>query len=67
MSRFTLNLWWDDMGTFTQPGCRNAEDALWHINSARDHDGLPHIELDELEAALRNPKGSTFRATLTPE
>src|SRR5687767_3364721 len=37
--RYTLNLWKDDMGTFRQPGCRDAEDALWHINKAREHDG----------------------------
>jgi hypothetical protein len=28
------------------------EEALWHLNSAREHDGLPPRE--------RLPKGSTF-------
>ena len=63
---YTLKLWRDDMGTFTQPGCRDAEDALWHINSARDHDGLPLIELDDLNDALKYPKDSNFRAELLP-
>lgn len=64
--RYTLNLWRDDMGTFKQPGCRDAEDALWHINKAREHDNLPPIELDELQEALGS-KMSSFHATLTPE
>lgn len=65
--RYTLKLWKDDMGTFTQPGCRDAEDALWHVNSARAHDGLRPMDLDELNDALRSPKSNTMRATLTPE
>lgn len=64
-NRLTLELWRDDMGSFKQPGCRNAEDALWHINKAREHDGLKPIELDELLDALRRPKNS-FKATLKP-
>lgn len=64
MNRFTLKLWKDDMGTFTQPGCRDAEDALWHVNRAREHDNLPPIDLDDLQDALNNPRNSTFRATL---
>lgn len=43
----------DDMGSFTQPGVSSKEDALWHINSARDHDGLPHIDMEELERLIR--------------
>jgi hypothetical protein len=41
------------MGSFTQPGCTSLEDALWHINSARDHDGLPAMEMDQLESLVR--------------
>jgi hypothetical protein len=65
--RFTLNLWRDDMGTFTQPGCRDAEDALWHVNKAREHDGLAAITLDDLNEALSCPTDGSSRATLTPE
>jgi hypothetical protein len=65
--RYTLTLWKDDMGTFTQPGCRDSEDALWHVNRAREHDGLPPMDLDELNDALRHPRNSAMRATLTPE
>ena len=52
----------DDMGSFSQPGCRNKEDALWHINSARDHDGLPHIDMDDMNTMLRYDE-----ATLTEQ
>lgn len=46
--RFTLNFWKDDMGSFTQPGCTSKGDALWHVNSARAHDGLkPLHSLDQ--------------------
>ncbi len=50
---FTLRMFMDDMGSFTQPGCSSKEDALWHINSARDHDGLPHIDMEKLEWLIR--------------
>lgn len=65
--RHTLTLWKDDMGSFKQPGCRNVEDALWHVNKAREHDGLPPMELDELEDAIRHPGCGSLRATFTPE
>jgi hypothetical protein len=55
------------MGSFTQPGCRDVEDALWHVNSARDHDGLPHISIETLEAMIRHPLSNMDSATLTPE
>lgn len=53
MKRRTLSMFLDDMGSFTQPGCETMEDALWHINSARDHDGLPHIDMDDLKLLFR--------------
>lgn len=55
------------MGTFTQPGCTSAEDALWHVNKAREHDGLAVLSLAEFEQMLRSPKNSAARATLSPE
>lgn len=60
--RYKLKLYMDDMGSFAQPGCSSKEDALWHINSARDHDGLPHITMAKLETLLRRGE-----ATFTPE
>jgi hypothetical protein len=66
-TRFTLNMYRDDMGSFRQPGCRDAEDALWHINKAREHDGLPPIELDDLYEALDSRAPASFRAKLSPE
>ena len=45
---FTIKVYADDMGTFTQPGCNSLEDALWHINSARGHDGLNPITIEGL-------------------
>lgn len=53
MKRYTLTLFTDDMGSFKQPGCRNKEDALWHVNSARAHDGLKPLEMYHLERLLR--------------
>jgi hypothetical protein len=50
---FTLSLFTDDMGSFKQPGCASKEDALWHINSARAHDGLRPLDMDDLEVLLR--------------
>ena len=38
--RYTLHYYRDDMGNFTQPGVTSVEDALWHVNNAREHDGL---------------------------
>lgn len=61
--RYTLRMFLDDMGSFTQPGCTTLEDALWHVNSARDHDGLAHIGLDKLKHLLRgsNDGWATFK------
>lgn len=64
--RFTLNLWTDDMGTFVQPGCRGMEDALWHVNSARDHDGLKSLTLEEFDGMARYPTSSA-RVQFTTE
>jgi len=47
---FTLRMFYDDMGTFTQPGCRDLEDALWHVNSARAHDNLKPMNMDTFES-----------------
>jgi len=43
--RFTLSFYLNDMGSFIQPGCRDMDDALWHVNRARAHDGLPPLTL----------------------
>lgn len=53
MKLYTLKMYRDDMGSFTQPGVSSLEDALWHVNSARDHDGLRHIDIDELKRLKR--------------
>ncbi len=37
-----------DMGSYTT-NAHSWEDLLWHVNSARDHDGLPHIDLEQLK------------------
>jgi hypothetical protein len=37
----------DDMGTFFQRGCKDLEDALWHVNNARDKDNLPRLSITE--------------------
>ena len=55
----TLKMYLDDMGSFTQPGCDSVEDALWHVNSARDHDGLKPLPIEKF-AALFRMKGSNF-------
>ena len=65
--RFTLRLYLNDMGSFTQPGCADLEDALWHVNNARDHDGLPPLQIEYLRALSRTRKGSTQWLTTTPE
>lgn len=44
--RYYLEFYKDDMGSFYQSGCRDMDDALWHVNQARDHDGL--MPLDSL-------------------
>lgn len=67
MLRYTLKMYRDDMGTFTQPGCRDTEEALWHVNAARLHDGLAPLGLPEFKMMLRYPKDPIARATLTPE
>lgn len=41
--RYTLKFWRDDMGSFTQCGITDKNDALWHVNNARDHDNLPRL------------------------
>lgn len=52
MSKYKLIMFRDDMGSYTT-NCNDLDDALWEINSARDHDGLKHIDLDELKRMLR--------------
>lgn len=66
MQRFTLSSYISDMGSFSQPGCRSWEDALWHLNDARRHDGLPELSLGEI-ASLPKTRKSTQFAILTPE
>lgn len=63
--RFTLDFWCDDMGSFRQPGCSSLEDALWHVNSARAHDGLAPLDMDDMHAALRTT--DTMHATIKAE
>ena len=65
--RYTLKLWRDDMGNFAQAGCTGIDDALWHVNRAREHDGLVPLSREDLVLMLRYPKNSDARATLTPE
>lgn len=48
-----LTMFKDDMGSYTT-NCRGLDDALWDINSARDHDGLRHIDMDDLLRMIRN-------------
>jgi hypothetical protein len=65
--RYKLKMYLEDMGSFTQPGCTDKEDALWHINSARAHDGLDPIDLDRLQELLDAGEfGSTNWATFEP-
>lgn len=45
---FKVQLFRDDMGSYTT-NAHSWEDLLWHVNSARDHDGLPHIDLEQLK------------------
>lgn len=66
-TRYTLKLWLDDMGSFTQPGCRDSFDALWHVNKAREHDGLDPITERDLVSMLDSPRSNTARAVLIPE
>lgn len=51
MSRYYVTVpFVDDMGTISPfiasstPLENHREDALWQINSMRDHDGLPHLK-----------------------
>ncbi len=46
---YKVELFRGDMGSYTT-NCHSWEDLLWHVNSARDHDGLPHIDLEQLKA-----------------
>jgi len=45
---FKVELYRGDMGSYTT-NARSWEDLLWHVNSARDHDGLPHLTLEQLK------------------
>lgn len=47
--RFTLRMFTDQMGSFSQPGCTSREDALWHVNKAREHDGLEALTTDQFD------------------
>lgn len=61
--RFTLRMYYDDMGSFTQPGCRDLDDALWHINSARNHDGLMPMDMDCLLSLTKGDRKGWARLT----
>jgi hypothetical protein len=45
---FKVQLFRGDMGSYTT-NAHSWEDLLWHVNSARDHDGLPHLDLEQLK------------------
>jgi len=45
---FRVQMYRGDMGSYTT-NAHSWEDLLWHVNSARDHDGLPHITLEQLK------------------
>lgn len=45
---FKVEMFRGDMGSYTT-NAHSWEDLLWHVNSARDHDGLPHITLEQLK------------------
>jgi len=63
--KHTLRIFYDDMGSFTQPGVETREDALWHVNSARDHDGLRPMDMDTFNTLFnRTDKGW---AKMTPQ
>ena len=47
---FSVKLFIDDMGSYAT-NAHSWEDLLWHVNSARDHDGLEHIDLEQLKNA----------------
>lgn len=65
-TRFTLTLFTEDMGSFKQPGCTDLIDALWHINSAREHDNLPSMDEETLRRLIQ--RGAYLGwAKLTPE
>ncbi len=57
----TLRMFLDDMGSFEQPGCDSVEDALWHVNNARDHDGLKPLSMEKFAALFRNRKSNFAR------
>ena len=45
---FKATMFIDDMGSYTT-NADSWEDLLWHVNNARDHDGLPHLTLEQLK------------------
>jgi hypothetical protein len=45
---FKVQMFRDDMGSYTT-NAHSWEDLLWDVNSARDHDGLPHLTLEQLK------------------
>ena len=47
---FKVQMYRDDMGSYTT-NAHSWEDLLWHVNSARDHDGLEQIDLEQLKNA----------------
>lgn len=66
MSRHTLRTFTDDRGTFVQPGCRDLEDARWHFNAARAHDGLAPYSSEKFLALFEEPR-NIFGAERAPE
>jgi hypothetical protein len=45
---FRVEMFRGDMGSYTTKA-HSWEDLLWDVNSARDHDGLAHITLEQLK------------------
>lgn len=56
--RFTAKVWRDDMGQLQTGGCADLPDLLWEINSARNHDGLTPLELEDVETMVYWPDSS---------
>jgi hypothetical protein len=53
MNSQAYEIYIEDMGTL-KTNARDMDDLLWHVNSARDHDGLPRIDsVDELRKRAR--------------
>lgn len=46
---YKVQMFRGDMGSYTT-NAHSWEDLLWHVNSARDHDGLRPITLEQLKA-----------------